>query len=252
MQDSTLSEVNQVLRRGEQVLRPVGPWTASTQSLLQHFAAQGLPVPQVLPSPDPAHEALSYLEGEQVHPHAWTDEGLYAIGQLVRALHDASETYTPPEGAVWKPWCLREIGAPGVYSHGDIAPWNIITRDGLPIGLIDWEYAGPIDPMVELARVCWLFPQLHDDDIGKMYSLPTPKKRAQQVGLMLDAYGLTRAQRAAFIEVMIETVICETAHEAIDAHITPESTGSLWGMAWRTRSLYWIWRHRCELQGAVE
>ncbi len=32
----------------------------------------------------------------------------------------------PPADAVWKPWFLRELGGPKhVYSHGDVAPWNM-------------------------------------------------------------------------------------------------------------------------------
>ena len=38
----------------------------------------------------------------------------------------------------------------------DNAPWNIVARDGMPVAFIDWETAGPVDPLVELAQLAWL------------------------------------------------------------------------------------------------
>jgi hypothetical protein len=106
--------------------------------------------------------------------------------------------------------------------------------------------------MIELARACWLFPQLVDDDLGKLYELPSPKERAEQVRLIVNAYGLNRNERKNFIERIVETVICETAHEAIDENVTFETVGELWGMAWRNRSLYWIWRNKEIIKKALE
>lgn len=251
MDDVLLSKDNNVYRRKNVVIRPVEQSSAYVHSLMEHFFKKGLPVPRALESEDPEFEAVEYIEGERVHPYKWTDEALFKIGTLVKKLHEASDTYRPDTSAAWKPWYLREIGKPEVYSHGDIAPWNIITKDGMPVGIIDWEFAGPIDPIVELARVCWLFPQLFDDDIAAMYDLPSPVKRAKQVRIITDAYGLPQKAREEFLHVIIETVICETAHEAIDAKVTFESSGPLWGMAWRTRSLYWIWRNRTVFADAL-
>ena len=56
------------------------------------------------------------------------------------------------------------------------------------------EYAGPIDPLIELARVCWLFPQLHDDDVAEMVRLPPLEIRVRQLRLLVDAYGLSPLQ----------------------------------------------------------
>lgn len=224
------------------VRRPVYAWTESVHVLLRHLHARGLPVPRVLDGRD--GDLLEYIEGEQVHPHRWSEEGLVAVAQLVARLHAAAREFSPPENAVWQPWYLRELGEPSLCCHGDIAPWNVITRDGLPIGLIDWEFAGPLDPLYELARVCWLFVQLYDDDLREKYDLPSAGERAGQVRMMLDAYGLSRKQREGFFERILSAAICETAHEAIDPGIMPEDEGPLWGFAWRTRSLYWMWRNR--------
>ncbi len=186
-----------------------------------------------------------------MHPRKWSDEGLAGVGRMVARLHAAAADFESAPGASWNPWCLRELGAPTLISHGDIAPWNVITNCGLPIALIDWEFAGPIDPLVELARVCWLFPQLFDDEIAAMHDLPAPSVRARQARLILDAYGLPGAKRKGFFDRILEVAICETAHEAIDPCIKMDDEGPLWGFAWRTRSIYWLWRHRDLLREAV-
>lgn len=245
MQDDTLSLDKSVYRRGDAVCRPVSAATPAIHSLLRHLHSAGLPVPAVLSDDDNGQAILSYLPGEQVHPNKWSDAGLAVVAVLVRRLHDATRTLPLDGSSQWAPWCLREIGGPArILCHGDIAPWNVITKDGLPIGLIDWEFAGPLNPLVELARVCWLFPQLHDDDLAARYGLPSAGERARQVRLMADAYGLDADSRGRLLDQVLEVIVCETAHEAIDANIRMEDTGPLWGMAWRTRSLYWLWRHR--------
>lgn len=248
--EQILSQDKNVRLCGGEVVRPLSPWSPYVHHLLRHLRAQGIPVPRPISCAD-GEERLEFLEGEQVHPYRWSDEGLAAVAQLVRKLHTACQSFKPDGDACWQPWYLRELGTPSLCSHGDIAPWNVITRAGMPIGLIDWEFSGPIDPMVELARVCWLFPQLVDDDLGTLYGLPQPDLRAAQVRLIADAYGLTPAQRGDLVEHILQAIICETAHEAIDPGITAQSVGSLWGFAWRSRSLYWVWRHRDNLAQAL-
>jgi hypothetical protein len=87
--------------------------------------------------------------------------------------------------------------------------------------------------------------------LGKLYNLPSAEKRGEQIKIILDAYELNKKYREGFIEIIMETIICETAHEAIDENITFESVGNLWGMAWRNRSLYWIFRNKKILKNAI-
>jgi thiamine kinase-like enzyme len=250
MENEILSSEKFVYKEGDMVKRPLEPWSKNIHLLLRHLKNKGLPVPKVIKTDD-KYEYLEYIKGEQVHPYKWTDEGLYEIGLLVKNIHKNINDFEYDKTIGWKKWYLRELGDPKIYSHGDI-PWNIITKNGKPIGLIDWECAGPIDPIIELARVCWLFPQLHDDDLKALYDLPSARKRGQQVKIILDAYELENRKRNDFIDKIMETIICETAHEAIDETITFESIGKLWGMAWRNRSLYWIVRNKKELEKEIK
>ena len=244
MEKIMLSEEKQVYRIGNQVHRPAGPWSMPIWRLLKHFEAQDLPVERIL-SIENGEQISEFFEGKQVHPRKWTDDALFEIGALVAKLHHGVKSFQATENDIWQPWYLREIGGNDrIFCHGDIAPWNMMTENGHPKLLIDWEFAGPLDPLVELARICWLFAQLHDDDLQTLHDLPSAGKRAEQVRIIADGYGLPAKERARLVDQIIEVIICETAHEAIDPGLTFDSTGSLWGFAWRTRSLYWVWRNQ--------
>jgi hypothetical protein len=124
----------------------------------------------------------------------------------------------------------------------------------LPVALIDWETAGPVDPLVELAQLAWLNAKLHDDVVARIEHLPPLADRARQLAAIVDAYGLTARQRRGFLNQIIEFAICDTAWEADDAAVTPETTAhpvAPWAMAWRARSAAWMIRHRRALETAL-
>lgn len=251
MAGEILSEEKGVRRCGDVVERPAHPWSANIQCFLEHLRRSSLPVEHILDIAD-GKERFVFTEAEMVHPNRWEDEALYRVGELTAALHRSGRTFRSPS-ADCQSWCLREIGkGERIWCHGDIAPWNLLTKNGMPYQLVDWEFSGPLDPFVELARVCWLFPQLVDDDLQALYSLPPPEKRAEQVRIICEGYGLEPSRRIQLVEQIIEVIICETAHEAIDPGVSFEDKGCLWGFAWRTRSLYWVWRNRQILEAALK
>ena len=239
-----LSESKQVYRQGNFVYRKEQPWSKSVRRFLSHLEGFGLPVEHIVQVRD-GMELADFVEGEMIHPNRWPDDALYEIGMLAAQLHKAARCYLPAQDDLFQPWCLREIGGKDrILCHGDLAPWNVLMEHGHLKVLVDWEYTGPLDPMVELARICWLFPQLVDDDLAQRYCLPPPEIRAAQVQIICDGYGLPLSQRGRLADRILEVMICETAHEAIDSAVSFDSVGPLWGFAWRTRSMYWYWRHK--------
>jgi hypothetical protein len=248
-----------VHRRGDVVLRDAGPWTPAVHALLRHLEAEGFAAaPRLVGSgiDVDGREMLTFIAGEFVQPGPWTIEGAAALGRLLRDLHRATSTFRPEPDAVWFPWHGRHLGGPvQVVGHCDVAPWNIVSRDGLPVGLIDWETAGPVDPLVELAQLCWLNAKLHDDIVAELEGLPPLAERAKQLAAIVDGYGLTARQRAGLLTTIIEFAITDAAWEADDAEVTPAMTShpvACWAMAWRARSAAWIIRHRPALESALE
>jgi hypothetical protein len=240
------------------VIRNTGPWTPAVHALLRHLERVGFDgAPRVVGSGLEAsgRETLTFVEGEFTHPGPWSLDGAAGVGRLLRALHDATASYQPPPYAVWFPWHGRGLGGPArVIGHCDVAPWNIVARDGMPAALVDWEFAGPVDPLVELAQSCWLNAKLHDDVVAELEGLPPLADRARQLRAIVDAYGLPASDRRGFLDRVIEYVVSDTANEADDAGVAPDTTShpsALWAMAWRARAAAWLLRNRRVLENAL-
>jgi hypothetical protein len=246
-----------VFRRGNVLFREAGPWAPSTHALLRHLEQLGLDSsPRVVGSgfDTEGRETLTYIEGEIVHPAPWCDDAMLAIGQMIRALHDATVSFRVPENALWRPWFGRDVGGPHrIIGHCDAAPWNIVDRAGMPVALIDWEVAGPVDALTELAQVAWNNAQLYDDDVAEMNGLPDAAARMRQVRLLVDAYGLSVGHRRELAGRIIEFAVQSAANEVIEQGITPETRNAprVWGIAWQVRSVAWIMRNRLMLERAL-
>jgi hypothetical protein len=249
---------SRILRHGGTVLRPAGPWTPAVHALLRHLERAGFAgAPRVVGDgyDDQGREVLTFVEGTFVHPCTWSDEGIWHAGRLLRDLHDVTLGFRPPPGAAWHRWPFRApLGAAGtVISHCDAGPWNLASRDGLPVAFIDWDTAGPTGRLDEVAATGWWNAQLHDDDVAERHGLPPASARAVQLRHFLDGYRLPAADRAGLVTVMIEYAIRDCASEAAKAGVTAESAdpAPLWALAWRSRSAAWMIRHRGLLEGAI-
>jgi len=246
-----------VVRCGDVVHRACGPWSSTVLGLLRHLEAAGFSgAPRVIGDgfDDQGQETVSFLEGWTAHPRSWPESQLWLIGSLLAQLHEATSTFRPEPGALWQPWFGRRLGsAARVIGHCDTGPWNLLVRPDGTMALIDWETAGPVDPVVELAQSCWLNAQLHDDDIAEINSLASPAERGAHVRLIADGYGLGAAGRKILVDLMVEVAVQDAADQARTASVTPESVDPelLWAITWRTRSAAWILTHRRTLEQAL-
>jgi hypothetical protein len=251
----------EVHRRGDIVLRASGHQSSTVIALLEHISSEGFgasPRPVGTGFASDGREQLSFIDGESPHPMAWSDEAVWMIGRLLAELHRVTATFTP-DRPQWRPWFARALpGAMPVIGHCDLGPWNIIARGGLPTAFIDWDNAGPIDALWELAHVVWLNAHLHDDDVAELNNLPGPADRARQAALILDGYGLSRDDRVGFVDMMIEFALRSARDEAISSRIGPDTTSPspngfplLWAVVWRTRSAAWMLDHRAAIQSIL-
>lgn len=251
----------EVFRDGDVVVRATGPWSSSVHALLRHLEAADFEAsPRVIGDghDNQGRETLSYIEGEFVHPRAWSDAGIAELGHVLRRFHDATATFVPPQDATWQPWFARSNRPDAIFGHGDLGPWNIVTRDGRPVGFIDWEFAGPIDRLDEVAQVGWLNAQLHDDDVAARNRLPSAAQRAHQLRLFVDGYGLEGPDRAQLITRMIEHAVRDAGNELAEAGglkmakapSGPSDPG--WAVAWRIRSAAWLVANRPLLESAIQ
>lgn len=246
-----------VSRKGNVVYRETGPWARSVHALLHHLEDVGFAgAPRVVESgfDERGRETLTYIEGEFIHPQPWDEDALPRVGQILRDLHLATQSFRAPPDALWRPWHGRRLGrSETCIGHCDTGPWNIVARGGRPHALIDWEVAGPVDPLYELAQACWLNAQLHDDDVAARVGLAPVGDRARHLRLVLDGYELPRAQRVGFVDKMIEFAVHDAAEQVRVPAVGPETQDPthLWAVAWRVRSAAWMLRHRSVLERAL-
>ena len=244
------------------VFRTPGMQSPAVLGLLRHLEAQGFPAsPRVVGSgfDVDGRETLGFVDGDVHRLGPWSEAALGELGRLLRFLHDVTRNY-PADGRVWRPNFMRSLpGDEPVIGHCDLGPWNIVERGGHPVAFIDWDMAGPVDAMWDLAHVAWLNVQLHDDDVAEFQGLGNAAARAAHLAIFVDGYGLPRASRELLVERIAEVAIHEARDEATRAGITRNSTAAvldngypiLWAVTWRARSASWILRHQQLLRAAI-
>jgi len=245
-----------VVRTGKTVRRPARPWTGTVHALLRHLEDAGFTgSPRVVGDGVDAdgNEVLTYIEGDIIHPRAWSDEGVEQVGALLRELHIDTAGFRPPPDTVWQPWWMHHGGPDSVIGHCDAGPWHTVVRDGRPVAFIDWTLAGPVDRLDEVVASAWWHAQLHGDAVAERNDLPDAATRARQLRLFLDGYELPAADRDGLVDRMIEFAIRDCAAEAADAGITPDSAdpGTAWALAWRADAAGWMIRNRALLEEAI-
>jgi Phosphotransferase enzyme family len=192
--------VNRVVRRGDTVLRPAGPWTPGVHALLEHLAAAGFAgAPRPLGTDDEGHEALTYVPGvaggDDMPEELWSDDCLVAVAELIRRFHDGAAGFMPPKGAKWRRQAEGPAAGPSLC-HNDLAPYNTIYRNGRPVAFIDWEMAAPAPFLWDIAHAVWRFV----DVIHKADAVDVPALAAR-TRLFCDAYGLV--DRSSLLDTIL-------------------------------------------------
>jgi hypothetical protein len=210
-------------------------------------------------------ETLKYIEGDAPHAPSLSDEGAFAVGGLLRSAHDALRNFTPMGDEVWMPSWVRSLpGDDWIIGHCDVAPWNLVCRDGIPIALVDWDSCGPVALVWELAHAIWLNAQLFDDDIARTQGLPSAHERMVQARLICDGYRVPLKLRKQLPDAMMEVAAQESTDSGVtESGYSPVKYGLLgggepfsgheltWAMTWRIRSARWLLDNRSALAAAL-
>lgn len=186
-------------RVNDEVWRATGPWTPAVHALMCHARDAGVPeTPAVIgTSTDASFERLAWIPGDDVGVVLGDDETLKAVGRLVRRVHDALASFSPPLEASWR---LRDGGTN--FVHGDIAPWNVVWRQHAIVGLLDWDQSGPGRDLEDLAYAAWVWVPLERPDLVPGHwqvddvSLSAQRHRLR---VLADAYGMSASQRRTLL-----------------------------------------------------
>ena len=140
-----------VVRIGQTVRRPAGPWSPSVHALLRHLDDVGFSsAPRSLGFDEQGRHVLEYVEGEVPMPVSAAD-GLdfpRRAGALIRDFHDASAEYEAAIDAIWN--VVIPPDSEDLVIHHDLGPWNLICGRSR-WAFIDWDHAGPGSRLWDLA-----------------------------------------------------------------------------------------------------
>jgi hypothetical protein len=227
-----------VVRVGDTVRRPAGPWTSAVHALLTHLHDAGFHgAPRPLGIDNRGREVLTFIPGAVAWPDHFHlldgDDQLCRAARLIRELHDAVAGFTAPPGARWQ--ALIPADGDEIIAHHDLAPWNLVIGER-QWAIIDWDTAAPGTRLWDLAYAMHGFvplsadPAVHRADDGR------------RLRVIADAYGLSERQRLDIIPLLGQRTEAMHAFLAEQAGRATQPWARLWqeghGDAWRADTEY--------------
>jgi thiamine kinase-like enzyme len=173
---------------------------------------------------------------------------LISVAGLLREFHAASATFEPPAEAIW------QGGAPPPFNgafvcHNDPVSGNVVFRDGTAIALLDFDYAGPSDPIwdVAIAAQHWVPLANPVDFVG---AARDGWDAAERLVAYCDAYGLPRPQLSRLFDAV--AAYLERGRRGVERRVEmgEQAFVDYWqaGLGDRlTRAAEWVREHRHSL-----
>lgn len=255
--DGGIVNAGRVVRVGRHVLRPSGPHTGSVHAFLRALndaGFDGAPLPVGI-DPD-GRERLTFIEGDvPVVPYPeWSqsDAALASVARLLRRLHDAAARFDPRPHH-WNDTLADPAGGT-IVGHNDVELSNVVFRDGLAVGLIDFEFAAPGRPIYDLAQLARLLvPIEHEVDQRRMgWKLTDQPARLR---LIADSYGLDREGRYVLLGAIDDAVdrVEAAARRGFGAGEATSATlaARTGGIEKYDRRRAWLRRHRSDFVAAL-
>jgi hypothetical protein len=241
MEDEPLGGGNMsagVVRVGDTVRRPAGPWTPTVHALLEHLRRAGFHgAPRVLGLDAQGREVLEFIPGDVAWPDHFDllddERQLGRAVLLIRHFHEAAAGFTPPADAQWQVLMLAD--GDEIIAHHDLAPWNLVIGE-CQWAFIDWDTAAPGTRLWDLAYAMHGFaplsadPALQRDDTGG------------RLRLIADAYGLDERQRLDVIPLLARRTQAMYDFLAREAAAGTQPWARLWreghGATWKADTAY--------------
>ena len=208
-----------VVRVGDTVRRPAGPWSATTRSLLGHLEAVGFDeAPRYLGTDARGRDVFSYIDGVVPLPPfpAWsmTDEVLADLAGLLGRFHRAVGSFDPGDPAAWSSELADPQGG-AVVCHNDVCPENVVFRDGRAVGLVDFDFAAPGRPAWDVVRTIVMWAPMTDPRYRRDF--PSGLDAVGRLARFVSAYGLEPDQADEVVDLLIETRL--TGRRFVERHI---------------------------------
>lgn len=183
-----------IVRIGNTVHRPMRLNSEFVQELLRHLHDNGCTfVPEPLGFDNKGREIVSYIEGDVPSElELYDDETLTNAAQIIRIYHNATRAFLLNSKLE-------------VICHNDLSPCNFVFRNGLPVGIIDFDAAAPGLRVMDLAYAAWLWLDIGNNDIN-------PREQKRRLELFSKAYGMNLTSVLKSIKQRQQMLVPEGQH----------------------------------------
>nr|WP_238351283.1 aminoglycoside phosphotransferase family protein [Kribbella shirazensis] len=216
----------------------MGPWSESVHELLKHLEARGFAgAPRFLGVDHEGREIHSAVAGETPWPPGpalLSTALLESAASLLRRYHDAVDGWSPATGS-WQ-FAPVPVGEPEVICHNDLAPWNLIARDGETVAFVDWDTAAPGPRTWDLAYLAYTLVPLAAPGNLEPMGWPGRVPTRERLKHIRDAYGCTPKQWQAVIATIPARV--RAAYDTMRIWAAEDRPG--WRAQWEQPE---PWRH---------
>lgn len=228
-----------VVRVGDTVRRPTGPWTPAVHALLTHLHEVGFrAAPRPLGIDEKGREVLTFMPGQVVWPDRFSllepARRLARVARLIRDFHDAVQGFTPPPDPHWQ--VLLPAEGSEIIAHQDLAPWNLVAGPEDEWAFIDWDAAAPGTRLGDVAYAAHGFLPLSADP-GRQRA-----DAGDRLRIFADAYGLDEAERRRLVPLLGRRT--RAMHDFLreQAALGTQPWATLWaeghGEVWRSDAAY--------------
>jgi hypothetical protein len=241
-----------VVRRGDTVRRPAGPWTPAVHDLLRHLESAGFSgAPRVLGLED-EFEWLEFIPGDVAVPPfpTWSagEDLLVSVASLQRRLHEAAVDFRPAPDAVWGDQPPPSEFRGTLVCHNDVCLENVVVSGARAVAFIDFDFARPVDRLWDIAIALrhWV-PMRDPNDVDEHRAHGDPFARC---GLFLAEHGLDARERERTLDALLSFLDCALNYVRAQTEAGHTGHAAEWnaGYEGRNRRAHrWVAQHRASL-----
>lgn len=196
-----------IIKVGDRVYRPAGPWTTQVHTFLNHLRNEGfLSAPEPLGFDDSGREIVRFIKGDvsnyPLSSNASSIKALTSSARLLRDYHNTSQNFLFEHITDDTKWQLPCRFPQEVICHGDFAPYNVVLNGKMAVGIIDFDtcHPGPREWDVAYALYRWS-PFMHP---GNKDGFGVTEDQIARARLFCDAYSLSENSRRVMPSLMVE------------------------------------------------